>query len=105
MAQDITQVTVDGLLRLLNQNARQTDDALDNGLDAYNKWIAWRAQHATSADAATALNTVSGTTWITATHIDQWASSYAGFKHLYDAATGVDTIAKDCYFDWNKIFN
>ena len=105
MAQDITQVDVNGLLRLLNTNVRQTDNALDNGIDAYNKWIAWRAQHATSADAATDLNTISGTTWVTSTHIDQWASSFAGFKHLYDAATGTDVGIKDCYYDWNKVFD
>jgi len=105
MAQDITQVTADDLLRLLNTNARQSDSALDAGIDAYNKWNAWRAQYATSTDAADDLNTKSGVTWITATHIDQWASSYAGFKHLYDSATGVDTAAKDVYFDWNKIFS
>ena len=108
MAQDITQVNVDTLLRLLNQNVRQMDSALDDGIDAYNRWVAWRAQYATSADAATALNTLSGVTWITATHIDQWASSFSGFSHLSQVANGLAAgsyVAKDCYFDWNKVFN
>lgn len=105
MAQDISQVDVDNLLRMLNSNIRQSDAALDAGVDAYNRWVAWRAQHATSADAATDLNTKSGVSWITATHIDQWASSFAGFNHLYEAATGVDTAAKNVYFDWNKIIS
>lgn len=104
MAQDITQVSVEDLMRLLNQNIRQSDDALDNGLDAYNRWNAWRAQFATSADAAADL-VAKGDAWVTATHIDRWASAYAGFLHLSQAATGTDVTAKDVYFDWNQIFN
>jgi len=104
MAKDISQVNVDDLMRLLNLNIRQFDNAIDDGVDAYNRWVAWRAQFATSADAATDLNN-KGFAWVTATIIDQWASAFAGFNHLELAATGTDQPAKDVYFDWNKIFN
>lgn len=104
MPQYITEVTADDLLRLLNLNIRAFDNALDDGEDAYNRWVAWRAQFATSADAATDLQG-KGATWVTAAIIDSWASSFSGFNHLQLAATGTDQGPKDCYFDWNKVFN
>ena len=99
----ISETAVDDILRMLNMSIRETDRALDGGADAYGRWVKWRAQHATSADAASALNTASGVTWITGAIIDVWASAFAAFDHLQKAATGTEQPAKDCYYDWNSI--
>lgn len=108
MAKDISRLAPDDLLRLINVAKNSTDNALDNGTDVYNILTAWRAQFASSEDAATDLNTKGAVSWVTASHVDNWMAAASGFNHLVQVAHGLDAgsyVATDVYYFWNKIAN
>ena len=106
MSKDIEEVRAEDIVRTLNQGINQMDNALDFGIDAAAKFTAWRAQFSTTSDAAFSL-IGSGDLYVTVDLVNRWQSAYAGFSHVNSVAHGLPNssyVAKDAYFDWNKIW-
>ena len=77
--------------------------AIEEGERLQARYTAYSADHSdVAADIATDLNLRSVKTDIDAADIATLASGVAGFKHVKDAANGVDVGPKNCWFDWNK---
>jgi len=108
MAKDVSQLGPDDLLRMIGNAKNTLDNGLDHGLDVHNIVVAWRAQFATSADAATALNTKGGVSYVTSQMVDEWTAAASGFNHISQCANGLAAgsyVATDVYYLWNKIAN
>ena len=106
MAKDIELVRAEDITRTLNMGINQMDNAMDFGIDAAAKFGAWLAQFASNSDAAVSLIN-SGDTHVTEALVGRWQSAYAGFSHVNSVAHGLAAgsyTAKDCYFDWNKVW-